>query len=75
MNIKNRIFRASIINALIVSLVLEIFITSHAQEGLKFNHPITNEIGLETDTLLLYNTLPKAGAINTIYNIKKKDVI
>ena len=69
MNIKNRIFRASIINALIVSLVLEIFITSHAQEGLKFNHHITNEIGLETDTLLLYNTLPKAGAINTIYNI------
>lgn len=70
MNIKNRIFRASIINALIVSLVLEIFITSHAQEEFKFNmyNSITDEIGLETDTLLLYNTLPASGVINSIYN-------
>ena len=59
MNIKNRIFRASIINALIVSLVLEIFITSHAQEELKFNiyNPITDEMRLDTNALLLYNIL------------------
>lgn len=68
MNIKNRIFRASIINALIVSLVLEIFITSHAQEELKLNYPITDEIELETD-VLLYNTLPTAGVASAIYNI------
>ena len=69
MNIKNRIFRASIINALIVSLVLEIFITSHAQEELKLNYPITDEIGLDTDTLLSNNTLPTAGVVNIIYNM------
>ena len=69
MNIKNRIFRASIINALIVSLVLEIFITSHAQEELKLNYPITDEIGSDTDTLLSYNTLPTAGVASAIYNI------
>ena len=67
MNIKNRIFRASIINALVVSLVFEIFITSNAQER-KFNYPITDEIELETDTLL-YNTLPTAGVASAIYNI------
>ena len=67
MNIKNRIFRASIINALIVSLVFEIFITSNAQER-KFNYPITDEIELETDALL-YNTLPTAGVASAIYNI------
>lgn len=69
MNIKNRIFRASIINALIVSLVLEIFITSHAQEELKLNYPITDEIESDTDTLLSYNTLPTAGVASAIYNI------
>lgn len=67
MNIKNRIFRASIINALVVSLLFEIFITSNAQER-KFNYPITDEIELETDTLL-YNTLPTAGVASAIYNI------
>ena len=67
MNIKNRIFRASIINALVVSLVFEIFITSHAQER-KFNYLITDEIELETDTLL-YNTFPTAGVSNIIYNM------
>lgn len=67
MNIKNRIFRASIINALIVSLVFEIFIASNAQER-KFNYPITDEIELETDALL-YNTLPTAGVASAIYNI------
>ena len=67
MNIKNRIFRASIINALVVSLVFEIFITSHAQER-NFNYLITDEIELETDTLL-YNTLPTAGVASAIYNI------
>ena len=66
MNIKNRIFRASIINALVVSLVFEIFITSHAQER-KFNYLITDEIELETD--ILYNTLPTAGVTSAIYNI------
>ena len=66
MNIKNRIFRASIINALVVSLVFEIFITSNAQER-KFNYTITNEIELETD--ILYNALPTAGVASAIYNI------
>ena len=71
MNIKNRIFRASIINALVVSLVFEIFITSNAQER-KFNYLITDEIELETDTLL-YNTLPTAGVASAIYNINSSN--
>ena len=71
MNIKNRIFRVYIIIALIVSLVLGIFITSHAKDKLKFNiyNPITDEIGLDTDTLLSNNTLPTAGVVNIIYNM------
>ena len=73
MNIKNRIFRAYIINALIVSLVMEIFITSHAQEELKFNiyNPITDEMRLDR------NTLPTAGIINSIYDetIDEEDYI